>query len=592
MFDVSSVIPPEKPGVYLFKQAKKIIYVGKAKNLKNRVLQYKTGHSISHKTKLMLEKADEVDFIITKSEEEALLYENDLIKNFQPRYNILLKDDKSYPYIQISEHEFPAIKHFRGKMTQNDRYFGPYLDSQLIKMIVDQVQIIFKLRTCSNSYFNNRTRPCLLYQINRCSGPCVNLISPSDYEDSVNSAIELLEGNSEIIAAKFEKKMQLLSQDMEFEKAAVVRDQIAQLNKIVSFKNEAGNEDNIDVFYFDISFPVVNVFYLAIRLNKIVTSQRINQEDILESPPEEFVTNFLLQFYMTRKVKSAFSSVVVNIKPYALITLQAELAKILNAKINVIYKPKQEKLKWLEMAKTNCIFNSAPSENLELTANFLDMDNSPKRIECFDISHTCGTNTIGACVVLIDGVANRKLYRGYNITTAKAADDYGAMREAILKRYTKLQELPNLIIIDGGAGQLKSAVEALESLQLPELPTVISISKDDKRKEGAETIHFTDGAKKYVADNFLAAKVLLQARNEAHKYALIRHMKLRSNTSLGSFLTQIPGVGAKKRELILNKFTSMKNLENTTVEQLTAIKGINDKLAMTIIDYLNANKRK
>ena len=592
MFDVNAVIPPEKPGVYLFKQAKKIIYVGKAKNLKNRVLQYKPGSGISHTTKLMLEKADEIDFIVTKSEEEALLYENDLIKNFQPKYNILLKDDKSYPYIQISNDEFPAIKYFRGKMKQDSRYFGPYLDGNLIKLVIDQIQVIFKLRTCSNSYFNNRSRPCMLFQINRCSAPCVKSISASEYEDAVNSAIELLEGKSESITNKFTAKMQQLSAAMEFEQAAIVRDQISQLNKIVSFKNDANNEDNLDVFYFDISFPVVNVFYFAIRLNKIIASERINKTDIIESSEDELVTNFILQFYMTRKVKSAFNSLVLNIKPYALPTLEAELAKILSAKINIIYKPKQEKLKWLQMAKTNCDFNSNPDENLDLTANFLSLAQNPIRIECFDISHTCGTNTVGSCVVFINGISNRKLYRSYNINVAAAGDDYAAIYDAVLKRYSKAQELPDLVIIDGGAGQLNAAKKALEKIDLDDLVNVISISKAEGRKEGAETIHFQDGTKKYVADNFLACKVLLQARNEAHKYALMKHMKLRSNTSLGSFLMRIPGVGAKKRALILNKFTTLKNLENATVEQLTTIAGINTKLALSIIEYLQANKRK
>lgn len=592
MFDVNSVTPPENPGVYLFKQAKKIIYVGKAKNLKNRVLQYKPGSGISNKTKLMLEKADEIDFIVTKSEEEALLYENDLIKNFQPKYNILLKDDKSYPYIQISNDEFPVIKYFRGKMKQDSRYFGPYLDANLIKLVIDQIQIIFKLRTCSNSYFNSRSRPCMLFQINRCSAPCVKSISASEYKDTVNSTIELLEGKSESITNKFTAKMQQLSAAMEFEKAAIVRDQISQLNKIISFKNDANNEDNLDVFYFDISFPVVNVFYFAIRLNKIIASERINKSDILESPQDEFVTNFILQFYMARKVKSAFNSLVVNIKPYAIPILKAELAKILSAKTNIIYQPKQDKLKWLQMAKTNCDFNSNPPENLDLTANFLSLEQMPIMIECFDISHTCGTNTVGSCVVFINGISNRKLYRAYNINLATAGDDCAAIYDVIIKRYSKAQELPDLILIDGGAGQLKSAIKALYVIGLSDVINVISISKDAARKEGEETIHFKDGTKKYVSDNFLACKVLLQARNEAHKYALIKHMKLRSDTSLGSFLMRIPGIGKQKRALILNKFTSLKNIESATVEQLITIPGVNAKLALIIIEYLQANKRK
>tara|TARA_B110000459_G_C16608479_1_gene494853 strand:+ start:534 stop:2324 length:1791 start_codon:yes stop_codon:yes gene_type:complete len=596
MFDINSVIAPEKPGVYLFKQAKKIIYVGKAKNLKNRISQYKPSQGISNKTKIMLTKADELDFIVTKSEEEALLYENDLIKNFQPKYNILLKDDKSYPYIQISNDEFPTIKYFRGRIKQDARYFGPYLDKNLIKLIIDQIQIVFKLRTCSNSYFRNRSRPCMLFQINRCSAPCVKFISKTAYEESVNNAVALLEGQSENILNKFGEKMHQFSAAMEFEKAAVVRDQIAHLSKIVAFKHDANNEDDLDVFYFDIAFPVVNVFYFAIRLNKIIASERINQADIIESPQNEFITNFILQFYMVRKVKSAFGSLVVNIKPYALDTLHAELAKIFKAKVNIVYKPKQEKLKWLQMAKTNCDFNSSAEDNIHLTTKFLSLPRSPARIECFDISHTCGTNTVGSCVVFINGVANRKLYRCYNIIAAKAGDDYAAIYEAILKRYSNIkknsQELPDLIIIDGGAGQLTSAIKALEYINLSDFVNVVSISKDSHRTEGKETIHLRNGDKKYVIDNFLACKVLLQARNEAHKHALMKHMKLRSDTSLRSFLLRIPGIGLKKQTLILNKFTSIKNLESATTEQLTTIPGINDKLALLVIEYLETNKRK
>jgi excinuclease ABC subunit C len=596
MFDINASTPPEKPGIYLFKQSKKIIYVGKAKNLKNRVSQYKLSQGISTKTKAMLEKADELDFIVTKSEEEALLYENDLIKNFQPKYNILLKDDKSYPYIQLSNDEFPAIQYFRGKMKQDSRYFGPYLDKNLIKLIIDQIQIIFKLRTCSNSYFSNRSRPCMLFQINRCSAPCMKLISKTAYEESVKNAIALLEGNSENIVNEFVVKMHQLSAAMEFEKAAVIRDQVAQLSKVVSFKHDANNEDHLDVFYFDISFPVINVFYFAIRLNKIIASERINKTDIIESPQDEFVTNFILQFYMARKVRSSFSSLVVNIKPYALETLHTELTKILHSKTNIIYQPKKEKLKWLQMAKANCNFNSSPHDNMQLTTNFLSLAHNPIRIECFDISHTCGTNTVGACVVFINGVANRKLYRSYNINLATAGDDYAAIYEVVLRRYTNvknnLQELPDLIIIDGGAGQLKSAIKALEYIDLINIVNVISISKNNKRKEGQETIHLKNGDKKYVIENFLACKLLLQARNEAHKYALMKHLKLRSDTSLGSFLLRIPGIGTKKRELILNKFTSIKNLENATTTQLVTIPGINTKLALFIIEYLQANKRK
>ncbi|MEE3003433.1 MAG: excinuclease ABC subunit UvrC [Pseudomonadota bacterium] len=587
---------PQLPGVYLFKRDKLVIYVGKAKNLRNRVRQYFNENSNNLKTTQLVSLANDLDFIVTETEHEALLLECDLIKRYSPKYNILLKDGKGYPYIKISrEDTFPGIYYFRGKVDTSNDYFGPYTNLKSLREALEKIQKIFKIRTCSNSYFSNRTRPCMLYQIKRCSGPCVGKISESDYLKSVKSVELFLQNKSDQIIAELNKNMEQHVNALEYEQAAIIRDQIFSLRQLQKKQEIKAVDGNYDVFHFTFNLPVVKCYYLAVRNGKVFENKNFIWQEILASDNDDIVTSLLVQFY-ARRPKQSISHLITNCKLKIKIDLEKIIAKYVGNRISIVSQPKSDKAQWLKMAAQNSEFSTdigLYNATLQNLATLLNLNEIPSHIECFDISHTSGTNAIASCVVFKNGFPDKKSYRHLKVQPKIPGDDYEALGMAVRKRYDKKiaqgQELPNLIIIDGGRGQLNTAVAVLDKIQMSSLVDIISISKGDGRVEGLETIHY--GESKAIPVNLDKEhfKLLLKVRNEAHKHALKKHTKARTKSSLKSCLQEIPQVGPKKRKLLLNHFANINDIKNCSVNDLAKIDGINKKIAANIKNFFNDN---
>jgi len=583
---------PTSPGVYIFKEASQVIYVGKAKVIKKRVKQYFSNNKKDLKTNVLVKKIEDIDFIITKTENEALILECDLIKRFKPKYNILLKDDKSYPYIKITKKEkYPGIYYFRGKADIKNSYYGPYTDMRSLRETLDKIQQIFRLRTCSNSYFANRSRPCILYQINRCSAPCMGYISEEDYSASIDNVSMFLEQKSDEIVVELSKVMNKHVASLEYECAAKVRDQIHALKQMQKKQEVSAIAGNIDVFYFDFTNTNIKCYYLAVRGGKVFQNNFFSWTSVVFKEDHEIVSSALMQFY--QEVNSSnITHIVLNIKPSSKEYIEQFLAKKIGYKIAIIHKPKQDKERWLNIAKTNCNYNYDSNALLHTINNLsydLELKSIPSNIECFDISHTSGTNAIASCVVFKNGIAEKKSYRAYKVKPLVAADDYEALKIAITKRYSAkgivLENLPDLIIIDGGKGQLSAVKLALENMQILSYVDLISISKGEGRKEGLETVHFTNKKAISIELDKISHRLLLSIRNEAHKYALRRHVQSRNKTSLKSVLLEIPGIGPKKRQQLLHNFSNINSIKEARIEDLTSIAGVDKKLANTIKDF-------
>jgi excinuclease ABC subunit C len=589
---------PTNPGIYLFKCADQVIYVGKAKRLNKRVKQYFLKQHQDAKTQLLVSQIETLEWIITQTEAEALILECDLIKRYQPKYNILLKDDKTYPYIHINtEHDFPGVYYFRGKTRLNKDYYGPYTDMRALRETLDHIQHIFQLRTCTNSYFSNRSRACILYQINRCSGPCVGHIQADAYQKQVEDVQRFLRGESSEIIEALEGRMKDAVQALEYEQAAVIRDQIYALRQIQHQQEITGTTENLDVFHFDFALPAVYGYYLAVRQGKMKTHRFYTWSSIYTDEISESLTTLLLQFY-AQGTAGRISHVLTNIKPSNKAMLEQLLQEKCGYPIHILHQPKADKEQWLQVAKTNCLHHQQqaiePVEVLNALQSMLGMTTLPQRIECFDISHTSGCQAVGACVVFMNGKPDTRQYRYYDVSPASPGDDYEAMRIALTKRYadkhSDLASLPQLIIIDGGKGQLQAAVETLADAQLLSLTTVISLSKGEKRKEGLETLHRHQLAPIAINQDVGCHKLLLRVRNAAHSYALRKHVKKRTKHSLKSLLLAIPGIGPKKRQALLQHYPSMESIQESTVSQLCKVPGIDKKLAAVIHAFLQESR--
>jgi len=589
---------PANPGIYLFKREDQVIYVGKAKRLNKRVKQYFLKQHQDAKTQLLVSQIETLEWIITQTEAEALILECDLIKRYQPKYNILLKDDKTYPYIHINtQHAFPGVYYFRGKTRLDNNYYGPYTDMRALRETLDHIQHIFKLRTCTNSYFSNRSRACILYQINRCSGPCVGHIQADAYQKQVEDVQRFLQGESSEIIEALEQRMKSAVKELEYEQAAIIRDQVYALRQIQHQQEITGTTENLDVFHFDFALPAVYGYYLAVRQGKMKAHRFYTWSSIYTDDVSESIATLLLQFY-EQGTTNRISHILTNIKPSNKSMLERLLQEKCGYPISILHQPKSDKEQWLQVAKTNCLHNQQqaiePVEILTSLQSVLGMTNLPLRIECFDISHTSGAQAVGACVVFIDGKPDTRQYRSYAVSPEHPGDDYEAMRLALTKRYagkhSDLASLPQLIIIDGGKGQLNAAVEALSEAQLLSLTTVIAISKGDKRKEGLETVHRYQLPAMAINQDIGSHKLLLRVRNAAHSYALRKHVKKRTKMSLKSLLLAIPGIGPKKRQALLQHYPNMESIQESTMSQLGKVPGIDKKLAAIIYKFLQESR--
>ncbi|MCO6428378.1 excinuclease ABC subunit UvrC [Nitrosomonas communis] len=596
---VFSAALPALPGVYrMLSAAGEVIYVGKAIDLRKRVSSYFQKSNLSPRIQLMVSHIAAIETTVTRSEAEALLLENNLIKSLAPRYNILFRDDKSYPYLMLSQHAYPRLAFYRGALENQHQYFGPFPNAGVVRESIHLLQKVFRLRTCEDSVFNHRTRPCLLYQIKRCSGPCVNLISPEDYREDVKSASLFLQGKQNEVLKEIAEKMQLASEQQEYEQAAIFRDQMQALRKIQEKQfvdsGKALDADVIACVSLHESIESVCVNLVMIRGGRHLGDKSFFPQNVQGYELPDILEAFITQHYLNRPVPP----LIVIGENIRLDILQPLLTEQAGRKVAIVLNPAGERRVWLKMAAENA--RLALQQRLQRQANQEERVqalqfalNLPSlgRIECFDISHTMGEATVASCVVYDNFSLRNNEYRRYNITDIMPGDDYGAMRQALLRRYAKLAEeegkLPDLILIDGGKGQVSAAQEVLIELGLNDIP-FLGVAKGEGRKPGLEQLIFPLAEKplKLPADH-AGLHLIQQIRDEAHRFAIQGHRARRNKARTLSSLEQIAGVGAKRRQSLLGRFGGLKGVLTASVEELQQAEGISRALAERIYRELH-----
>ena len=589
------------PGVYkMLDEKNTIIYVGKAKNLPNRLNSYVTSSYLPIRTERMISSTKNLEFIATQNEAEALLLEANLIKKNQPRYNILLKDDKSFPYIQITRsHLFPQITKFRGKQNKNDIFFGPFASAGSANWTIKTLQKVFLLRVCDDSIFNNRKRPCILYQIKRCSAPCTNEINQKNYNKLVEDSINFLNGKSALIQKKLSKEMENESKKFNYEKAAIIRDRIKALTQIQSTqrinKNNFNNADLIVAFQKN-NITCIEVFFYRSKQNW--GNQAFFPKHDKDDSLEEIIYSFITQFYEN---KIPPEEIILNKKINDLELIKAALEKKYNKKINIKFAKNNSENLAIKLAIKNAelalekklLENENNDHFLSLINKEFNLGFNPNLIEIYDNSHIQGLNAVGSFIVFSKNGFVRKKYRKFNIskTDINPGDDYGMLKEVISRRFLKIksnndEESTDLIIIDGGKGHYSTARKILDELGLFNLH-IIAIAKGERRNQGDETFYYNN--KKIKIKNNVLLFFLQRLRDEAHRFAVFSHRINRKNAFIQSELDKIEGIGKTRKKLLLNHFGSVKLIESASIEDIKKIDGISDLVANKIYNFFNKN---
>ncbi len=596
---------PEEPGVYrMFNVRGEIIYVGKARNLKQRVSSYFTRADGSPKTRALVSHIDHITVTTTHTETEALILENNLIKQHKPRYNVLLRDDKSYPYIFLSTSQaYPRLSLQRGARKQKGRYFGPYPNAGAVRETLNLLQKLFQIRQCEDSFFSNRSRPCLQYQIKRCSAPCTGEISISGYGDDVRLAAMFLDGKNHHVIDELVEKMGNAAEQMAYEMAAKYRDQIAALRVIQAKQYVSSDKGDIDVVSAVTQNGVGCVEVFFIRDGHNLGNKSFFPEHTSNASAEEILAAFLPQFYLGKAGENEIpSQVIINHELEDVTVLRDALSKLAGRQVTVSSRVRAERSRWLSMATANAEQNltryintkSNIMQRLIALQEALQLDALPQRMECFDISHTSGKQTVASCVVFNSEGALKSDYRRFSIEGITAGDDYAAMNQALMRRYTRLKEgegkLPDILFIDGGKGQVREAEKVLETLQVHGV-NLIGIAKGRARKAGEETLYFADSGKEInLPPDSAALHLIQQIRDEAHRFAITAHRARRAKAQKSSALEGIRGVGAKRRRQLLQQFGGLQGIARAGVEDLASVKGISDELAQRIYDIFHAGK--
>jgi excinuclease ABC subunit C len=601
VFDSASYLKnvTSKPGVYrMLDEKDQVIYVGKAKNLKNRLGSYFRQTGLSPKTRVMVSKINDINITITHTEGEALLLESNLIKELRPRYNVLMRDDKSYPYIFISDKSaYPRIALHRGARKKKGMYLGPYPNAHAVRESINLLQKMFLIRQCEDTTFSNRSRPCLQYQIKRCTAPCVGYITEKAYRKDIDHAVLFLQGKSEQIITELVKDMERSAEKQHFEKAALYRDQIINLRKVTEKQHISADRGDIDVIACSTQAgqACVQVFYVRNGLN-------LGNRSFYPSLPEEMnagqiLTAFIPQFYLKRDVPG---EIIVSDQLQDRKLIEEVLSEQSKHRVKLTSKVRGERAKWIEMAlnnannslKTRLISRSGLLTRFEALQEVLQLDEIPVRLECFDISHTQGEATVASCVVFTPEGAFKTDYRRYNITGITGGDDYAAMKQALERRFrpskSKDQKLPDILFIDGGKGQLKQAIEVFEQLEIDSV-LLIGVAKGEGRKAGLEKLIFSDGRPDlYLTIESAALNLILQVRDEAHRFAISGHRAQRAKKRRTSPLEGISGLGPKRRQTLLKHFGGIQGITQAGIEDIAKIPGISKKLAQDIYGQFHA----
>ncbi|MBL4803921.1 MAG: excinuclease ABC subunit UvrC [Alphaproteobacteria bacterium] len=595
---------PDTPGVYrMLSEDGEVLYVGKAKSLKKRVSSYTRTNTLSFRIQRMVALTRVMEFVHTETEVEALLLESNLIKKLQPRFNILLRDGKSFPYILLREdHDFPQIVKHRGAKKIKGKYYGPFASAGDVNRTIAILQRVFMIRNCTDSYFEQRSRPCLQYHIKRCTAPCVGKVNKEDYAAQVEEAEDFLEGKSDAIKKRLSKKMSAASEDMDYEQAAAIRDRIRALASIQT-KQDINIEGlkNADAFALvqKEGTSCVQVFFFRAGHNYGNRSYfPTHGQDDSEA---EIMGAFLAQFYEN---KPTASEVLVNVMPEGKELLEEALTLKLGNKVSVAKPARGMRKRVVEFVERNA--KAALDRRASKLANEdklirnvaekFDMDEPPKRIEVYDNSHISGTNMVGAMIVAGAEGFNKNAYRKFNIKTADEADDYGMMREVIERRFKRaLKETPDmegadwpdLLLIDGGLGQLNAVKEVLEDYGVLDALTVVAISKGPDRNAGREQFHMIGRQPFMLPENDAGLHYLQRLRDEAHRFAIGTHRARRQKEITSSPLDGVPGVGAKRKKALLHYFGSAKAVSGAGVEDLQKVEGISKAVAQTIYDHFH-----
>lgn len=607
MFDSQAFLQhlPARPGVYCMRDAAaNVLYVGKAKNLKNRLTSY-FRTLLDPRIQQMVSKIANIDITVTYSEKEALLLESSLIKSLKPRYNVIFRDDKSYPYLFISGDEYPRLVYFRGKQKTKGTYFGPYPSALAVKETLTILQKLFKLRQCDNQFFSHRSRPCLQYQIQRCTAPCVGYVCAKDYAAQVENVLLFLQGKTTTILDNLVQKMEKASENQNFELAASLRDQILSLRTVQDQQSVQHHKGDIDVIATAELKGHFCLQLLYIRKGQILDSQTFFPKQIGDGDISHILRSFLVQFYLDQENKVDYpGEIILNEKIEDQKLIADSLSQMAKHKILITHPERGNKLKWLTLAVENATQAlSRKTANLNvLSQKWLDLkkvfgiNEALRKIECFDVSHLHSEATIASCVVFDDTGPLKSEYRRYNLEVAPH-DDYAAMEQVLLKRYSKFKALdlpmPDLILIDGGKGQLHRAKKVMLECQILDV-LLVGIAKGAQRKPGLETLYVTRTQQDEESIIKLpptspALHLLQHIRDEAHRFAITGNRQKSRKARKQSPLESIPGIGEKRRQKLLNYFGGQQALMGASIEAIAQIPGISKALAVKIYEALHSN---
>ncbi|WP_213878792.1 excinuclease ABC subunit UvrC [Pseudomonas sp. dw_358] len=590
-----------RPGVYrMFDADARLLYVGKAKNLKKRLASYFRKAGLAPKTAALVGRIAQVETTITANETEALLLEQTLIKEWRPPYNILLRDDKSYPYVYLSDAEFPRLSIHRGAKKGKGRYFGPYPSAGAIRESLSLLQKTFLVRQCEDSFYKNRTRPCLQYQIKRCKAPCVGLVEPAEYAQDIRHSVMFLEGRSNQLTDELSASMEKAAMNLEFETAAQLRDQVGLLRRVQDQQSMEGGNGDVDVVAAFINPGGACVHLISVRGGRVLGSKNFFPQVGIEEEVAEVMSAFLAQYYLTSSERDLPSELIVNVVHEDFDALVAAIDSLRGRELTISHRVRGTRARWQQLAVTNA--ESALGARLanrqhvaarfEALAEVLNLDEPPQRLECYDISHSSGEATVASCVVFGPEGPIKADYRRYNIEGVTAGDDYAAMHQALTRRFSKIKDgegkLPDVLLVDGGKGQLNMARDVLDELAVPDL-ILLGVAKGTTRKAGFETLYLNDVSNEFtLKGDSPALHLIQQIRDEAHRFAITGHRARRGKTRRTSTLEGVAGVGPKRRRELLKHFGGLQELGRASVEEIAKAPGISKKLAESIYATLHS----
>lgn len=594
---------PTLPGIYrMLGQQGDVLYVGKARHLKNRVSSYFQKNVSSPKTRALVERIHHIEFTVTASETEALLLEQTLIKELHPPYNILLRDDKSYPYLFLSEgDDFPRLAFHRGTKKAKGRYFGPYPSAQAVRETLQLMQKLFQVRQCEDSFYRSRERPCLQYQIKRCRAPCVGLVSKEDYAEDVKHSVYFLEGRNEEVLDNLFERMNSASENLNFEAAAIYRDQLTALRRVQEQQFVLKESGQADVIAVAAQPGGVCVQIMFVRDGRLLGSKAFFPDMFGETASAEILNEFLPSYYLQKEGGIDLPDEILLEEPLLdAEVLQAAIKELHGRDIPVRFRFRETRQAWIDLARLNAqqSLGARLANRTQIAARFaalqdaLGRESAITRMECFDISHSMGEATVASCVVFDETGPRQRDYRLFNIEGITPGDDFAAMQQALTRRYQRLKNgegtLPDILFIDGGKGQLAQAIQVLGDLGI-EGVALIGISKGEGRKPGLETLHFADGSDTQLPTDSPALHLIQHIRDEAHRFAIGGHRAKRGKKRTRSALEDIAGVGPKKRRDLIQHFGGLQEVSRASVKELARVPGIGERLAEMIYDALHSH---